>query len=52
MKKINYQKFGKIYEGKNNTLLKLVLISKLFDDCYSNCLRNSNMIINIILNIL
>ena len=48
--KINYQKFGKIYEGKNNTLFKLVLISKLFDDCYSNCLINSNMTINIILN--
>ena len=48
--KINYQKFEKEYEGKNNNLLKLALISKLFDDCYSNCLRNSNMTINIILN--
>lgn len=48
--KINDQKFEKNYEGKNNTLLKLALISKLFDDCYSNCLRNSNMTINIILN--
>ena len=46
----NYQKFETNYKGYNKTLIRLSLIAKFFNDCYSECLNKKNMTLNIILN--